>query len=202
MVGVVLVLLVGGVAYALGTASDDDSAETPASVSTPGGSSPSTGTPRSRRTRRSGADARTAAGISALLADSARNKADVQGAVDRLDACRGIGQAVRTFQTAAASRSRLAADARTLDVGTLAGAKGLLAELDRAWTISAKADRAFAAWGRSMHKTKKGCQSDRSALRRAGDLSTASHGPKQAAARAWRPIARKYGLPTVGWRQL
>ena len=149
-----------------------------------------------------GPDAKVAAKISALLSDSIRNKTDIQGAVADLNACRRIDHAVKTFADAASSRSRLVTKARALDVDALAGADRLVSALTRAWTSSAKADRAFASWGRSMHKTKKGCKADKAALRRATDYSVESHGPKQAAAKAWNPIARSYGLPTVGWKQL
>lgn len=210
LVAAVLVLLVGGVAYALGSRAEDDTAGAssdanavtpPAASADSSTQSPSSGA-SSSPSPTDGPDAKVAAGISALLADSIKNKTDIAGAVNDLDACRDTARAVKTFDAAAASRTGLASQARRLDVGALDGAAGLVDQLTRAWTASAKADRAFAAWGRSMHRTKKGCKADTAALRRATDLSVQSHAPKQAAAKAWRPIARKYGLPAVGWKQL
>ncbi|MEP9384011.1 hypothetical protein [Nocardioides sp. KR10-350] len=140
--------------------------------------------------------------ISALLADSMNDKSDIQDAASDLTACRGIDKAVRTFTTAAASRGRLVRQIGRLDTGKLPGSARVVAQLSEAWTASKKADLAFAAWGRSMHKTKKSCHSDHGAQRRAVDQSVKSHAPKRAAARAWNPIATRYGLPTVAWKQL
>lgn len=202
LVGAALVLLVGGGALALGSISNrgghhgvtpprqvsDQSHSTPA-----GGSASSVGP---------GSPEGIARSLSSLMADSRMDKSEIERAASDLSSCRNIDAGVRTFDDSMRSRRRLVEEAKKVDVSALDGGRRVVDELSQAWSIAAQADRAYATWGRSVHRAHGTCVGDKAALRRATELSDRSHPHKQAAAEEWSSIARKYGLPTVKGDQL
>ncbi|MFT4082703.1 MAG: hypothetical protein QM638_08960 [Nocardioides sp.] len=215
-----LVLLVGGGAFALGmlaTGGDDEPSvdrsavlETSGSPGPTSASSPSSQPPGAGSSDGSddgdnaadGAARRAAERLSRLMASSAADKSDVVAAVGNLNSCVHVRAATTTLEDAADSRDALVTKVKRLDITALPAARTVVTRLATAWTASAKADRSFADYGHSLHRTAKGYKGHE-AWRRAGvDHSTASHGPKRAAAKAWRPIARRFGLPVIAWDTL
>lgn len=211
LIGLAAVLIVGGGAFALGTVATKSghsstagtvAATPPASEeaaedtgdASPGEQSPATPTDRG------GA---VAASLSTLITDSAKDKAAVGAAAAYLDSCRQVKASIRTLDKAAGSRNDLVARAGKVDTSGVPGADDVVANLTQAWRKSAKADSAFADYGRSLHRNAKGkCVGNKSWRARAVRLSAQSHPPKQAAAKAWNKLAKKYDLGTVEWGQL
>jgi len=211
LVGVVLVLVVGGGAFALGTiatrSDDADSVRTPVSAPTTAaadenaGKSSSSASPGTSAEDKAGL--RVAKGLSTLISDSIKDKAAVGTAVASLDSCRTMRSSIRTLDDAARSRTDLVTRAKRVDTTGVSGAQDVVASLVRAWQRSAKADAAFADYGRSLHRNGKGkCVGNKSWRSKGVRLSAQSHPPKQAAAKAWNALAKKYGLATVEWAQL
>lgn len=140
--------------------------------------------------------------LSALMSDSQVDKSDVSRASSDLQSCQRVAAAVLTFQGAAASRQRLVQQVAAIDTHALPGAQEVVTELSRAWGTAAQADAAYVAWGRSFRRVGAKCVDSPALQRRASNLSVQTHPYKQAAARAWAPIARRFGLPAVAWDQL
>ena len=116
---------------------------------------------------------------------------------NRIAGCRASATDLRALQRAATIRSGLVTALGRLDIHALAGGAAAVARLRTAWTYSARADSAYAAWG--AHHL--GCTGH---AKTAGDadwvraqhndaLATAT---KTAAVTLWNPIARRYHLPT------
>jgi hypothetical protein len=196
--GVIAVLVVGGGAFALGMlAFSSDHSAAPAKQVRPHGTGSRSGDQSATHS-----PAAVARSISVLMADSRLDKSEIGRASSDLGACRNVPAGIQAFEDAAASRHRLMKEAGKLRASTLRGGRALVDELDRAWSISAQADAAYARWGRSVHRVHGKCVGGGAALNRATELSDRSHPYKQAAARSWKKIARRYGLPAVAWDQL
>ena len=135
--------------------------------------------------------------IYALMEESARDKAKIQGAARQLSACRDLERAATIFVEAERSRNSLAASAGALDVSASPEAEPLIRELVEAWQYSARADEAFAAAARATP-----CGEDSSDLERAVQLSTQSHPHKERAARLWNVLAKQHGLPSINGSEL
>ncbi|MER6974384.1 hypothetical protein ABT304_25205 [Nocardioides sp. NPDC000445] len=141
--------------------------------------------------------------IDDLIKTSAKDKAAIGAAQADLEACENIDEAIQTFQDAAASREKLAADVAKIDTAVLPGSRKLVKNLESAWMTSQNADLAFAAWGEKRRVNADGeCVGGKGKLEKATTLSLASHDPKKAAAKAWGPIAEEYGLEPVEWTKL
>lgn len=198
-----LVLLVGGLAFALGTLSfggEHHGVTPPKQVGDPT-NNPSGSGHRSHSVA-PGSPEGVARSISALMADSRMDKSEIGRAASDLSACRNIEAGAQTFDDAMKSRERLVQEARKVDASGLRGGQRVVNELTQAWSIAGDADAAYARWGRSVHRAHGKCVGDKAALMHATELSDRSHPHKQAAAKAWNAIAHKYGLPTVQWDQL
>lgn len=141
--------------------------------------------------------------IDDLIKTSAKDKAAIGAAQADLEACENIDEAIQTFQDAAASREKLAADVAKIDTAVLPGSRKLVKNLESAWMTSQNADLAFAAWGEKRKVNADGeCVGGKGKLEKATTLSLASHDPKKAAAKAWGPIAEEYNLEPVEWTKL
>jgi hypothetical protein len=143
--------------------------------------------------------------LRALLADSAADKRAIAAAAAQLNGCAHLNRAVQAFTEAAHSRGALVARAHDLQIGLLPGGGQAVASLARALQASARADRAYVDWGRSLHRghgKHHRCRGDDALHARATRLSSASHAPKQDAAEAWNVIAAQFGLPTIHWSSL
>lgn len=141
--------------------------------------------------------------IDDLIKTSAKDKAAIGAAQADLKACENIDEAIQTFQDAAASREKLAADVAKIDTAVLPGSRKLVKNLESAWMTSQNADLAFAAWGEKRRVNADGeCVGGKGKLEKATTLSLASHDPKKAAAKAWGPIAEEYNLEPVEWTKL
>lgn len=218
LVGVLAVLIVGGGAFALGTIAvkhdDNSSAVSESPVAAPTTSPTSSAAPRRstqpkastaarKSTGKTRAGAKAARSLSRLISDSVKAKSAVSSAVSSLDSCRNVKASIRTLDDAATSRSGLVTRARRIDTGGAPVASTVVSQLVTAWQKSAKADSAFADYGRSLHHTHKGkCVGHQAWRDRGVRLSAQSHPAKQAAARAWNKLARTYGFATIAWGEL
>lgn len=211
LLGVVLVLVVGGGAFALGSlANGKDRVPTstgkPVSAPASGAGGPSHGPKAAAKRGRAaptGPGRAVAHSLSKLIDDSTKDKTAVGAAVAYLDSCRKVQTSVRTLDAAARSRSDLVTRAKKIDDQGVAGASNVVTDLVAAWQTSAKADSAFSDFGRSLHRNAKGkCVGNKSWRSRGVKFSTQSHPPKQAAAKAWNRLAKTYGLATIQWGQL
>ena len=144
-----------------------------------------------------------AAQLSGLLPQSGTDRADVIDAVGNVRSCgKNLGNDARVFTTAASNRRALLAKLGSLP-GRSALPAGMLTDLSGAWQASAQVDTDLANWASTAagHGCHKGNPKDPS--------PTASYGPdgqatadKQAFARLWNPLAKRYGLRTYQWEQL
>lgn len=206
-------LVVAAASFGLGMLTDhhDDHPET-APVATSGtpsaglGASSSPGTPTtSASAAPDPAALKQANALASLLTDSAADKRAIAAAAAELSSCHHLTKAVQAFTQAAQSRSALVTRASELQIGLLPGGGQVVASLTKALQDSAAADQAYVAWGRTLHRgTGKHhrCKGDDSLRTRATDLSTASHAPKQATAKAWNLIASQFGLQQIAWSSL
>lgn len=135
--------------------------------------------------------------VYALITDSMRDKASIQQAAQLLTSCQDLASAEAGFRTAEASRRDLVVRARALDTSAMPESGALLDELVSAWDLSAQADAVFAAAAATGQ-----CAVDSPEIRRATELSIASHPHKDAAAALWNRIAATGTLPTVVGSQL
>ena len=216
-------VVVGAVSYGLGTlarggghaptAGPTGTATTPAASGTAG----PTSSPKPSVDPHAMAQARA---LHTLITQSATDKQRIATAADQLQRCDGLGQAIETFQDAAASRDRLVEQAAGLQVGLLPGGGAAIADLSSALRAAAAADRAYVAWGESRHQVRvrihrqhgkghgpgprfrEACRGGAKLKARAVRLSVASHGAKQETATAWNLVAAQFGLPTVTWTEL
>jgi len=135
--------------------------------------------------------------LSGLLAQSVTDRAAV---IDAVADVRGCGPSLRqdagTFTRAASSRERLLSQLGSLPGRSLLPA-AMLRDLTGAWQASAQVDTDLARWADDTIAS--GCHhtSRTDAGLRASTVpeSQASAG-KQAFARLWNPVARRYGLTT------
>ncbi len=113
----------------------------------------------------------------------------------RTQACRATASDVTALKSAAATRTQLATGLSDVDVRALAGGAAVVADLRQAWTYSARADMAYAAWTRhhlscSGHAATNG----NADWDRAHYNDTLSRVAKARAVRHWNPLARQYHL--------
>ncbi|HLH82134.1 MAG TPA: hypothetical protein VKV38_02635 [Trebonia sp.] len=169
-----------------------------------GGGTTAGATPASTVSPPAGTAARQAAAqLSVLLAQSGTDRADVVDAVENVRACgKNLARDERIFTTAAANRRALLSKLGSLP-GRSALPAAMLSELSGAWRASAQVDTDLARWAsdaaaRGCHKGNPGDAS----LRASSAPDSQATADKQAFARLWNPLARRYGLPTYQWQQL
>ena len=141
--------------------------------------------------------------LSGLLPQSGTDRADVIDAVGNVRSCgKNLGKDARVFTTAAGNRRALLSKLASLS-GRSALPAAMLTDLSGAWQASAQVDKDLAQWASTA--ASRGCHKGNPK-----DASLqASYGPdgqatadKQAFARLWNPLARRYGLRTYQWEQL
>ena len=138
-----------------------------------------------------------AVSLSGLLAQSVTDRAAVTGAAEDVRGCGpSLRQDAQTFARAASSRQRLLSRLRSLPGRSLLPA-AMLQDLTSAWQASAQVDSDLARWAEG--KIARGCHRNS----RPDANLRASYVPegqaiagKQAFARRWNPVARRYGLAT------
>lgn len=113
----------------------------------------------------------------------------------RTRACRATSADVKALNTAATTRSKLVTGLGGLDIHALSGGAAVVADLQKAWTYSARADLSYAAWARhhlscSGHAATHG-NTDWDRARHNDTLSSAA---KARAVEHWNPLARRYHL--------
>jgi hypothetical protein len=144
-------------------------------------------------------DARRQAAVrlSGLLALSVTDRAAVINAVADVRGCGpSLRQDARTFARAASSRQRLLSRLGSLPGRSLLSA-AMLNDLTGAWQASAQVDTDLARWAEG--KIARGCHRNSrpdASLRASYVPEGQAIADKQAFARLWNPIARRYGLTT------
>jgi hypothetical protein len=144
-----------------------------------------------------------AAGLAALLAQTAADRSSIVNAVGAVEGCTAtLGQAPQVFHTAAASRQRL--------LQQLAGMPGrsalptpMLQELTGAWQASAAVDQNLNRWARD--EVARGCKPGDHAdanFQASGAPDVQATNDKTAFVAMWNAIAAKYGLTRYRTSQL
>ena len=138
-----------------------------------------------------------AVGLSGLLAQSVTDRAGVIGAVADVRGCGpSLRRDARTFTSAASSRQRLLSRLASLPGRSLLPAE-MLQDLTGAWQASAQVDTDLARWADDTiasrcHRTSR----SEAGLRASSVPESQATAGKQAFARLWNPVARRYGLTT------
>jgi hypothetical protein len=138
-----------------------------------------------------------AVGLSGLLAQSVTDRAAV---IDAVADVRGCGPSLRrdarTFTSAASSRQRLLSRLGSLPGSSLLPA-AMLQDLTSAWQASAQVDTDLARWADDTIASRchRSSRSD-AGLRASSVPERQAIAGKQAFARLWNPVARRYGLTT------
>lgn len=132
-----------------------------------------------------------------LLGVSAGSRSKVSGAVAKIERCDDIDAAVRTLDEAAEQRDEQIRKLAALKTDQIARGDELVEWLRKAWEASARADRAFAAWGRENAEGE--CEDGKRAKttgdkRDAGRASTEATTAKSRAVAIWNPVAKDAGL--------
>ena len=202
---IVLVLLAGGTILVVSRLSTHHTSPTAASTSHPSSApfattrsgSPTSTTPSRPTAQPTPAGQVAAATVSNDLATSVAARKLIGPANNHIADCRATAADVSALDRAATIRTGLVTDLGRLDVRGLAGGTAVVARLRAAWTYSARADSAYAAWGRhhlgcTGHAKTTG-DADWTRAQHNDALSTAN---KKDAVTLWNPIARRYHLPT------
>lgn len=157
--------------------------------------------PGASRTQPEGTLRSQAEAIDALLDGSTSARRDVVDAVVNVRRCREFDSSARDLRAAARQRERMVAKLEELDVGKLPRGEQIVAALSRAWTKSAEADRAFAAWTEragGQGGCPNGAPVQGSHYRTAVRASSAASEAKAAFVRHWNPVAAETGFPSRG----
>jgi hypothetical protein len=133
-----------------------------------------------------------------LLDTSAGSRTAVQQAVNEIERCGDIATAVQTLNDAAAQRDEQVRALGQMKTDEIPRGDELAQWLRKAWEASARADRAFAAWGRENAadecadggKRAKSTDDKRAATRESGTATAA----KNKAVAIWNDAARQAGL--------
>jgi hypothetical protein len=114
---------------------------------------------------------------------------------NRTGACRATTADVRALTSAAATRSNLVTGLAGLNAQALVGGAAVVADLRQAWTYSARADRAYAAWaGHHLSCSGHAATHGNADWDRAHHDDTLSSAAKARAVKHWNPLARRYHL--------
>jgi len=174
-----------------------------------GGGSASTGataaaTPTATATTTGQAQRAAAAQLAGLLSQSGTDRADVIRAVGSVRACdnaAALRMDATTFSVAAANRQKLLSRLASLP-GRSALPAVMVSDLTAGWQASAQVDTDLAKWATAAAShCRKGNQNDPNLKASYGPDGQATAG-KQAFARLWNPLAKKYALATYQWEQL
>lgn len=133
-----------------------------------------------------------AAQLDTLLAHSGSSRQSVIDAVDSVGSCTSLSASHTALLDAAAQRDDLVT---RLDAMSFEGAPELQAAapmLRTAWTASARADRAFAAWAESAIDS--GCPGSTSPYEQGASISEEASAAKQSFVATWNGVAAQYGL--------
>jgi hypothetical protein len=146
---------------------------------------------------------RTAAiALNKLLAQSGKYRAEVNAALGDVDSCKSLRPARDTFGASASNRKSLLAKLAVLPDRSALPAP-MLQDLTRGWQASIQVDSDFRAWAQDEMGgcNRKSVTSDSHYQASNAYESPASTG-KAEFAKAWKPIATKYGLPAYTQFQL
>jgi zinc-ribbon domain len=144
-----------------------------------------------------------AAGLAALLAQTATDRSSIVNAVGAVEQCTAaLGQAPQVFQDVAASRQRLLQQLANLS-GRSALPAPMLQALTGAWQASAAVDTDLGKW--AQDEAARGCKPADHAdanFQASGAPDSQATNDKTAFVSMWNAIATKYGLPRYRTSQL
>jgi hypothetical protein len=182
---VVVVLLGGGLAYALTQGSSGPDSKTGATTGKPG----------------AGTAAQQAAAVNQVLKSGRTARGHLPG---RLRTCDDVSAGVSGFQQVVRDRQQELSESKKLTVDQLQNGARLRRSMIAAYQSSLKADQAYLAWAQEIKG--RGCGSGIAPLTahyRAAITANGKAGPaKRQVAGLWRPIASSHGLPAYAWNRL
>jgi hypothetical protein len=142
-----------------------------------------------------------AAAVDQLLGQATISRQQVLNAVAMVQQCndsQSVSAAQSALTQASQDRQSLVTQVAALDVSQLPSGAAAMQTLSRAWTESAAADAAYAAWAGAMANG--GCKPGNAPHNSDWDTGTAQSGnaslDKNTFVAAWTPIAMQYNLPT------
>jgi hypothetical protein len=153
-------------------------------------------------TKNISAEKQAATTLDGLLSQTVGDRSAVINAVTDVRRCGpSLRQDARTFSTAASSRRTLLSKLGSM-TGRSALPASMLQHLTSAWQASAEVDTDLSRWAGDEigHGCRKNDQD--SNLGATNGPDTQATAGKQAFARQWNPIARRYALTTYHWQQL
>ncbi|MEU0934348.1 hypothetical protein [Embleya sp. NPDC005971] len=138
-------------------------------------------------------DARTqAAALDSLLSRSGSSRQSVIDAVNNVGSCSALAASRTALLDAATQRDQLVAQLDTMRFDGVPQLQAAAPTLRTAWTASARADRAFAAWAQSAADS--GCPGTRSLYDDGATISAEASGAKKSFVDTWNSVAPQYGL--------
>lgn len=140
-----------------------------------------------------------AASINGVLQWSSRSRSALGHALDRLNACRDIGEATSSLRNIASERARQADALADIDVSQLPDGESLRDTLVEALASSRDADLAFVRWGEAEQS---GCGDGRDHRNDGMSYSRDADVAKDRFVGKWNRTAPRYGLPRYRGRQI
>ena len=137
-----------------------------------------------------------AAVIDGLLDRSGASRDKLNGAIDRVGRCTGVGGALADLREVGDERRAQLAEVREADLSALAAGEQLRSGLVTALQHSLDADEAYVDW--AAPAVTGGCGeggSRRAAFERGRAASDRAGAAKETFLAAWNPVARQWGLP-------
>ncbi|MGC0416618.1 hypothetical protein [Embleya sp. AB8] len=139
------------------------------------------------------ADPRTqAAALDALLARSGSSRQSVIDAVNNVGACSALPASRAALLDAAAQRDQLVTGLDAMHFDGVPELQAAAPTLRTAWTASARADRAFAAWAQSAADG--GCPGTQALYDDGATISAEASTAKKSFVTTWNDIASRYSL--------
>ncbi|WP_406298736.1 hypothetical protein OG948_25770 [Embleya sp. NBC_00888] len=138
-------------------------------------------------------DGRTqAAALDSLLSRSGSSRQAVIDAVNNVGSCSALAASRSALLDAAAQRDQLVTQLDAMRFDGVPELQSAAPTLRTAWTASARADRAFAAWAQSAADS--GCPGTRSLYDDGATISAEASTAKKSFVETWNSLASRYGL--------
>jgi hypothetical protein len=132
--------------------------------------------------------------IDRFLTQSATARDGVSNAIESIDDCRNIADAVATLSAAADARTRILAGLTDAQVTALPGGPTMLADLQQGLRASAAADTDYAAWGTTTETSCTGKASPTTSYAAAQQSDAIATAAKQRFVQSWNAVAAQFGL--------
>ncbi|MYS85720.1 hypothetical protein [Embleya scabrispora] len=138
-------------------------------------------------------DARAqATALDSLISRSGSSRQSVIDAVNNVGSCSSLAASRSALLDAAAQRDQLVTQLDAMRFDGVPELQSAAPTLRTAWTASARADRAFAAWAQSAADS--GCPGTRSLYDDGATISAEASSAKKSFVDTWNTVASRYGL--------